>query len=306
MGGVVEGFGVVALIILTGWVLAQVGLVDMSAQKVLSTMTFYVASPALLLTMLQGADVHQLFSGNLLATGGAVVVSAGIAFAISRLRRHDLGHTVITMLSASYVNANNLGIPIATYVLGNASASVPTLLLQLVVIQPVALTFLDIAVAHERLSVRTVLSRPFRNPMTLGSAGGLLLALTGWRLPTLVHDPLAIIGGMSVPCMLIAYGISLRLGPLPGRGVPPVELGSIVVLKMVVQPLAAYAIGRFLLGFEGHDLLAVTVLSALPTAQNVFVMSVRYNRSVVLARDAIFVNTFGAIPVLLTIAALLA
>ncbi len=62
---------------------------------------------------------------------------------------------------------------------------------------------------------------------------------------------------------------------------------------MVVQPLAAYVVGRFALGLDAEQaLLAVTVLSALPTAQNVFVIASRYERGVLLARDSIFVSTW--------------
>lgn len=106
--------------------------------------------------------------------------------------------------------------------------------------------------------------------------------------------------------MLIAYGVALRLGPLPGRGVRPEVLASVTVLKMVVQPLAAYAVGRFAVGLERADLFAVTLLSALPTAQNVFVIATRYDRGTLLARDAIFVTTLASVPVAVVISALLA
>jgi malonate transporter and related proteins len=302
--GVLEGFATVGFIIGVGLLLAHARILDASAQRMLATLTFYVASPALLITMLQDADVHQLFSGNLIATGGAVAVSGLLALGLSRARSHDLGRTVISMLSACYVNGANLGIPIAVYVIGDATAVVPTILLQLVLLQPIALTLLDVAVAGQRLSWRVVASRPFKNPMTIASAAGLAMALTGLHLPGPLFDPIQIIGQMSVPGMLIAYGISLRLGPLPGRGVPATELAGLVALKMAVQPVAAYVIGR-LLGLSDHELLTVTVLAGLPTAQNVFVMAVRYQRSVTLARDAVFVTTLAAIPQMLLISALL-
>ena len=57
--------------------------------------------------------------------------------------------------------------------------------------------------------------------------------------------------------------------------------------------------------FHAHELLAVTVVAALPTAQNVFTFAVRYRQGEVLARDAIFVTTLGSVPVLLLIAGLL-
>ncbi len=49
----------------------------------------------------------------------------------------------------------------------------------------------------------------------------------------------------------------------------------------------------------------MTVLSALPTAQNIFVHATRYDRGVVLARDAIFLTTVLSVPVIFVITALL-
>ncbi|MGH3331729.1 MAG: AEC family transporter, partial [Nocardioidaceae bacterium] len=114
------------------------------------------------------------------------------------------------------------------------------------------------------------------------------------------------VAGMAVPAMLIAYGVSLRLGPLPGAGPGAVEIGYITTLKLVVQPLVAYLTARFLLGLGETALLAVTVTAALPTAQNIFVHATRYDRAVLLARDSIFVTTILSVPALVAIAALLA
>jgi malonate transporter len=84
------------------------------------------------------------------------------------------------------------------------------------------------------------------------------------------------------------------------------QIGVIAVLKLVVQPLAAYLIARYAMGLDGLDLLAVTVVAALPTAQNVFTHAVRYDRGVLLARDSIFVTTMLSVPALLLIVALVA
>ena len=49
--------------------------------------------------------------------------------------------------------------------------------------------------------------------------------------------------------------------------------------------------GAYALDPHGVNLLAVTVIGALPTAQNVFTHAVRYDRGVILARDTIFITT---------------
>jgi malonate transporter and related proteins len=235
-----------------------------------------------------------------------VLVAVALYVLAARLVwRRALPETVVGSLSAAYVNAGNLGLPIAAYVLGDAALVAPTLLLQLLVLQPLALALLDHATSDRRFSVGRAMARPLTNPLTVGSLLGLLLSLTGFPLPAVVRDPLELVGGMAVPSMLIAYGISLRLGPRPGRGTSAGEVGLISVLKLVVQPLTAYLVARFVLGVGDTGLLAVTVLAALPTAQNIFVHATRYGRGEVLARDSIFVTTLASVPVVLVIAAVL-
>jgi predicted permease len=294
------------VIIALGVLLAQIGVLDLTAQKVLSRLAFFVASPALMVLVLGQADVTSVLSRSLAATASGVVVCAALYLVAARLVwRKPTAETVIGTLSAVYVNAGNLGLPIAAYVLGDAALVAPTLLMQLLVLQPLALAVLDHAVSARPFSFARALSRPLTNPLTVGSLAGLTLALTGYTLPMAVRDPLELVGGMAVPAMLLAYGISLRLGPRPGHGTSAVEIGYISLLKLVVQPLTAYAVGRLVLGLDDTGLFAVTVLAALPTAQNIFVHATRYGRAVVLARDSIFVTTALSVPAILVITAVL-
>ncbi|MGH8967174.1 MAG: AEC family transporter, partial [Actinomycetes bacterium] len=305
--GVLEGFATIGTIIALGYLLAHIQILDVASQVMLSRLAFFVASPALLVTVLGGTDVTDVLSGNLAASAVGVAVAALLYVAVARLVwRRDLGDTVIGTLSASYVNAGNLGLPIAAYVLGDAALIAPVLLLQLLVMQPLALAMLDSAVAGARVSVGSVLTKPFRNPLTVGSIIGVILSVTSTELPRAIEDPLVLVGGMAVPAMLLAYGVSLKLGPRPGAGASTLEIGYISFLKLVVQPAAAYLVARFVLGVGDLALLAVTVTAALPTAQNIFVHATRYDRATILARDAIFVTTLLSVPTLFVIAALLA
>jgi malonate transporter and related proteins len=312
VGAVVAGFVTIVSIIGLGILLAHLRILDVSAQHMLTRLTFYVAGPALMITVLGRTDVSRLFSANLLASISGVALSAVIYVGLARLIwRRSGGDTVIGAFASCYVNAGNLGLPIAAYVLGDASQVAPTLIIQLVLIQPVGLAVLDVLSRsgepqhRERRHWLLRLSQPLANPLLVGSLIGLLLSVLHFKLPAPVHDPLALVGGMAVPAALLAYGISLRTGPLPGAGEPPVQIAAITVLKLVVQPLAAYLFARYVLGLHSGELLAVTVVAALPTAQNVFTFAVRYRQAEVLARDAIFVTTLGSVPVLLLIAGLL-
>jgi predicted permease len=271
-------------------------------------LAFFVASPALMLTVLAETDVHQIFSSNLIASITSVAVSAILYVIAGRLVfRRTASDTVIGTFCSAYVNAGNLGLPMAAYALGSASWIVPMLLTQLVLLQPLGLAVLDLT-THANTGGRRwlrLISQPFKNPLMIGSLTGLLLSVFSIRLPQWVNDPLHMIGNMAVPAMLLAYGISLRLGPLPGRGEPKTQIGYIVTLKLIVQPLVGFLMARYVLHLDPHAVLAVTVVAALPTAQNVFTHAVRYERGVILARDSIFVTTVLSLVVLVVIAALL-
>ncbi len=306
MQGVFTGFATIAVVIGVGALLAHLRILDLTAQRILSQVAFFVGSPALMVVTLSRADVHDVLSANLVATSVAVVVPLAIYAGLARFVWHRrLGEGTIGALSAAYVNAGNLGIPVASYVLGDASYVAPTLLLQLLVLQPIALALLDADALGRSPSFVQLLTRPFRNPLTVGSLIGLLLSVTGWTLPDFVGNPLELLGNLAVPSMLIAYGIALRLGPGLGAAGSVSELATTSALKLVVQPVVAYAVAHFALGVDGHALLAIVVCSALPTAQNIFVHATRYDRATVLARDTILITTMGSVPVILAIAALL-
>jgi predicted permease len=307
MGGVLAGFVTIGSVIALGALLAHGRILDLNSQVLLSRLSFYVASPALMVTVLADADLGEAFSETLTASAAGMIASGGLYVLAARVVwRRDLAHTVIGTLSSTYVNAGNLGLPIAAYVLGDAALVAPILLMQMLVVQPVALAALDHATSPSRIRLRGILLGPLRNPLTVASLIGVALSLSGITLPSPISDPLELVGGMAVPAMLLAYGVSLRLGPKPGHGTSLAEIGYICALKLVVQPASAYAVGRYVLDLSEPGLLAVTVLAALPTAQNIFVHATRYARAVVVARDSIFLTTMLSVPALLVIAAALA
>jgi malonate transporter and related proteins len=304
--GVLAGFATLGAIIGLGFLLAHLGVLRADSQLLLTRLVFFVATPALLFQTLSTAPVGQILSSGLAAAGLSFVGTAAVYVLLARTAwRRSLGDTVLGALSSAYVNAGNLGLPITVYVLGTASFIAPVLLMQLLVITPLAFAVLDALSSGRPPSVVGTITQPLRNPITVGSFLGLLCSLVGWQVPAAVAAPVGLIAGMAVPGVLLAYGVSLRLGPRPMTGGSGVELAFVCVLKLLVQPLLAYAAARWLFDLDGRALLAATVVAALPTAQNIFVYATRYERSTTLARDSIFVTTVLSVPVLLTITALL-
>ena len=308
MLGVLAGFFVVWCIILVGWFVGRQRILGDNARPVLSGLTFFVASPALLFETLSKARLQEVFAEPLLVTAVAAITTAAIFFALTRFwLKRALPESLMSAMSASLANSANLGIPIAVYVLGDASYVAPLLIFQLAFFTPMFLMILDSSTSAHRTTVLGFLLMILRNPMIVGSGLGLLVAGTGFQVPALVMEPIHLIGGAAIPAMLIAFGMSLNgTRPLQASAGRRVDTLLASGFKLAIQPALAYVFARFALGMDGHALFAVVVTSALPTAQNVFVAASRYQTGLTVAKDTVLITTVVAVPAMIGVALLLA
>lgn len=293
------GFAVVGVAILLGWILGRIDLLGEHARPVLSRLTFFVLSPFLLFVVLAQADVKVLFSAMLPVSAIAAVVVMAVYVVFARFAwRRSVGETVIGALSAGQVNSNNIGIPLSLYLLGSAAYPAPVILLQLLVFTPVTMAILD-AVTFGRTTLWRTLRRTATNPIVLGSALGTLVSVSGLDLPPVVLEPAVLVANACVPILLISYGISLYgqrvLGPSGRRR----DIVLATSLKLFAMPVVAWAVAQFVFGLPPHDVLVLVVLAALPTAQNVFNYSQRFDVGETISRDTVFLTTIGCVPVLL-------
>ncbi|KLU08782.1 AEC family transporter [Kocuria sp. SM24M-10] len=308
MAGVFSGFFIVWAVIGAGYVVGRRRVLGPQGQLVLSKFAFYVASPPLLFLTISEADIGRLLSAPLLVAAVSAVATALVHAGLARWVLHrDAATTVMGAQAASQVNSANLGIPIATFVLGDATMVVPVILFQLALNTPVYLTIMDVLTDGRRPSLGSILGNVVTNPMIMGSGLGILFAVAGWRLPEVVHEPVELVAGASIPAMLMAFGVSLvGASPLRAGTSPRRDVVLAAALKLLLHPVLAFLFARYALGLEGHLLYAVVVMAALPTAQNIYVAAVRYGRAEQLCRDTVLLTTVVAMLTMAGVALLLA
>ena len=212
MVGVLQGFFVVWAIILVGLFVGRRKILGENARHVLSALTFFVASPALLFETLSKAELQDVFAAPLLVTAVAAIATPLMFFGIVKfLAQAALPEALMSSMGASLANSANLGIPIAVYVLGDASYVAPLLIFQLAFFTPLFLMVLDATTSTHRTTPAAVRAHDPAEPddrgLRAGPAGG--RNRTG-RYPPLVMEPIHLIGGAAIPAMLIAFGMSLN------------------------------------------------------------------------------------------------
>ena len=178
----------------------------------------------------------------------------------------------IGALNSLYLNSNNIGLPIATYILGNPALVAPILVMQQAIFTPVGLTVLDVT-TKGKVSIKEIAKQPLHQPLLIGSLLGIVVsaisAKSGWfPVPKFIFDPIDMIGDSAVPMILMAFGMSLHgTKPLQQKGDRPAHLhgrGPQEHHHANYRVLLAY----FVMGFRGSELYACVVLAALPTGQN--------------------------------------
>ncbi|MEU4562436.1 AEC family transporter [Actinoplanes sp. NPDC023936] len=292
-----SGFLLLAVIVMIGWALRRWGSLPENAEAVLGRIAYTALAPCLLFEGTLTADLRLLVSGPLLVSTLAAVTCFAIFVLI--FWRRDRGTRILGALAGGYTNANYIGIPVATYVLGDASLVVPIVFLQLLIITPLALMLLESATSR-RSPARWAFLKPAANPLVIAVTLGAFVNFSGVRVPSALLDPISTVGNAAVPVVLIAFGMSLSgrrvLAPGPDR-LPTVVA---VTLKLLVMPAVAVLLA-LALGLSRDAAYTVTILATLPTAQNIYLYAQRFASGLVLIRDAIFLSTVGCLPVMLLI-----
>lgn len=307
MIGVLHGFAIIFFIIAVGYALARTQVIKASERLVLNRVSFYAATPALVFTVVAQSRPEELFSPVIAVTTLASLVTAVIFVAASRAWfPADRASTVFGAAASSYVNSNNIGLPVGIYVLGSAAYVAPLLVVQMVVLTPLILALSQEpaqakAGRSRALQMLATIGKSIVNPIVLGSFAGFAVCITQAQVPSIIMEPITLLGGASIPVILMSFGASLHAASPLSDAAQRTAAITATGLKTAGMPLVAFLIG-WLFGLSGAELYAAVILSALPTAQNIYNYAATYQRGEVVARDSILLSTFLALPAMLVIA----
>src|SRR5690606_31691751 len=107
-------------------------------------------------------------------------------------------------------NVGNMGLSLCLFAFGEEGLALGLIIF--VVTSLVHFASGDIVLAREG-SIARRLAGVARQPLVYGALVAVLLVTTGWKLPPLLANTTQLLGGMTIPLMLITLGVSLsRLG----------------------------------------------------------------------------------------------
>jgi predicted permease len=288
--GLFTGFGTLVLIAVLGYVARKVDLVSGAAEKDLNRLVFYFALPAMVLASLLRSDHLDVFSLPVLVQTIAIAIAVIIFVIGNNLLpgAKEVGpRGVIATTAAYYANLGNIGMPVMIALGLGAEVMLPYILLQQIFFAPLTLGLLQYKVAG-RADWRTLITMPVKNPLLLSAGLGVIVSLLDIPGKQTLAGILGTIGAGAVPMVMFAFGAGLVGRQLFAQAANRVIFATIV--KSVLMPLIALLLSSAF-GLTRQESFIAIVVAGLPTAQNVYNFSMKFERGVDFARGVMLLTT---------------
>lgn len=260
--------------------------------RALSSISIYVLLPclifhSLLTTELTLNEALPLIAIVVLTT--ATLWLGGKVFA--RARRLDRDNESVLLLTTMFMNAGNMGMPVALYAFGDRGLDLAVLWVLVInfLMNTVAVYYSSRHRGGRRQAIRTVLSLPTPYAAAVALIMRALLHVT---LPDFLLDPIRLLGLSVIPIAQLLLGIQLA----KARTQVSLHLAGVVGLNLVRLlggPALAFAFVT-LLGLEGLTAKVAILISAMPTAVNIAIYTTEFGLQPRRVATAVFTSTVAS------------
>lgn len=256
----------------------------------ISRLVLNVGAPCLMVSVLGTVKIDlTAFQHTALACVLVALLMAVLGMIIPRL----LGHDVRAYLpSFVFPNVGNMGLPVCMLAFGDEGLALALAF------------FIVLSIAHFPAGILLAGGRQagglvglFRMPILYAIVIALLMLWQGWALPRPLQNATQLIGGMTIPLMLITLGVSLER-----LRVRQWKEALIYSLLRIGGGLLAGLLVVALLGLEGTERGVVLIQASMPVAVFNYLFAERFQRQPEAVAGMVVMSTlmsFVTVPALL-------
>ncbi len=258
------------LLIGAGYLSRLLGVINREEVPGINRLAFRVFLPVLLFYNVYQSDLGEAFNPILImfAVAGVLTVAA---LSVLGVRRFVKGQDRKGVIAQGVFRSNFviLGLPIAQALVASDKLGAVAVLIAIVV--PI-FNFLAVFVLEGfrggAVKKSEVLLQIAKNPLVIGSLAGIVFQLLHLRMPYMLEQAVASIGGIATPLQLFLLGAFFQFDGLREYWKP---LTAVTAVKLFVTPAIILTLA-YRIGFRGGEFVALMGIFASPTAVNSFTM----------------------------------
>jgi predicted permease len=243
----------------------------------LTEIIIYLGTPSLVFTSLAGKPLYAgevaILLCGILTIYAVVALLIKLYFVAFRFQSRGFALPVL------FMNAGNMGIPLALFAFGHAGVQRASLIFVIV-------TCLQYSLGLYILNGRGNWIETLRLPLIYAALAGLALNLLGTQIPELLMQPVSMLGQATIPMMLISLGYRLH-------EVESVQWGHALggALLRLVGGFVAAVLSVTLIGAEGVNRQVLLLYGCLPSAVVNFVLTEKYRQDPARAASIVVLST---------------
>ncbi|MCI7532030.1 MAG: AEC family transporter [Lachnobacterium sp.] len=283
------------LVMVIGWVLHQIGMLDEHFVTVANRFNFKVTLPFMLFRDIASVDIWEVFDLKFVLF--CAIVSTICFWSIWGLTKVFLKDQSMrgAFVQASFrSSAAVMGLAFISNIYGS-SAMGPLMIIGAVplynIYSVIVLTFEAEGELEEgKGKIKEAIVNIAKNPIILSIFAGLIVALLGIQFPMLVSKTINMVAQLATPLALIVLGAGFE-GRKALAKIKPTLWAS--AIKLFFQPLVFLPVAA-MMGYSGEKLIAILIMLASPTTPSCYIMAKNMNNDGVLTASVIVSTTLLA------------
>lgn len=210
--------------------------------------------------------------------------------AIGFFLAHDRQQESFFMLTTLFMNAGNIGMPVALYAFGERGLDLAVV--WVLVFNLLTSIFAVYYACRHAAGPLQAIRTTFSVPIVYAAAAALTMRGLHLQLPTSLQEPLALMGRSVIPVAQLLLGMQLA----KVRSQVQAHLRQVLVptvVRLAVSPAIALGLVA-LVGIDGLTAKIAILLAAMPTAVNMAIYATEFDAQPRLVATEVFISTLAS------------
>ena len=261
--------------------------------------TTQFAIPCLLFLGVSKLDLEAIFKPDLLVPFyvGALFSFAVVAMMAKFFFRHTTDKSIAIGFTGFFSNSVLIGVAIVELAYGmvGLESAFAVIAIHAPFCYVIGITAMELSKSKTSAqginissTVATVFKQVFSNALTVGLMLGFAVNLLNITLPVVVMTAVDLFARAAVPAALFALGAILMSYKVAE------DLSEVAVVsigKLIIHPMVAYLLGRFVFNLPGELLKPMVIIAAMPPGVNAYVFATMYESGREVAASSVLIAT---------------
>lgn len=283
----------VFLLMVLGYILKLLKLVDEPFVKTLNAFNFKITLPVLLFRDIAESDFYSVWDTSyVLYCFFVTLFCIVVIWLLTGLFYKNKAHTGEFVQASFRGSAAVLGVAFIQNIYGNSGMAPLMIIGTVPLYNMAAVTILSFtgpqASGLSRASFKKSIRGIVTNPIIIGIILGMVISMSGFRLPIILAKSIDSVSSLATPLALIGLGAGFE-GRKALREIKPTIICTVV--KLLVQPLLFLPLAAYM-GFRDEKMVALLIMLGAPTTVSCYIMAKNMGHEGTLTSSVVVATTF--------------